>query len=46
MIQGRIAVVVFAERTGNIIRIISLRKANHEEQRQYEKTIQDGLETG
>jgi len=44
MIQGRIALVVFAERPQNIIRIISLRKADHEEREQYEKAIQDGLE--
>jgi len=45
MIQGRIALVVFAERPQNTIRIISLRKADHAERKEYEKAIQDGLET-
>ena len=39
------AVVIFTERTPDIIRIISLRKAHHEERNEYEKAIQDGLET-
>jgi uncharacterized DUF497 family protein len=41
----RIAVVVFAERRAEAIRIISLRKADHEERKEYEKAIQNGLET-
>jgi uncharacterized DUF497 family protein len=45
MIQGRLAFVAFAECPQDTIRIISLRKANHEERKQYEKTIQNGLET-
>ncbi|MGA9039514.1 MAG: BrnT family toxin [Terriglobales bacterium] len=44
MIQGRAAFVAFAERSQDTIRIISLRKADHEEREQYEKAIQDGLE--
>ena len=40
-----IAAVVFAERGAETIRIISMRKANHEEREEYEKAIQDGLET-
>jgi uncharacterized DUF497 family protein len=44
MIQGRVAVVAFAERPQGTIRIISLRKADHEEREQYEKALQDGLE--
>jgi uncharacterized protein len=37
MIRGRFAYT---------IRIISLRKADHEERKEYEKAIQDGLEAG
>lgn len=44
MIQDRVAFVAFAERPNDTIRIISLRKANHEEREEYEKAIQDGLE--
>lgn len=43
-IGGRIAVVAFAELSQNAIRIISFRKANHEERKEYEDAIQDGLE--
>jgi uncharacterized DUF497 family protein len=43
-IRGVTAVVIFTERTPDIIRIISLRKAHHEERNEYEKAIQDGLE--
>ena len=46
MTQGRVALVAFAERQPDIIRIISLRKANREERQQYEKAVQDGLEAG
>jgi uncharacterized DUF497 family protein len=46
MIQGRVAIVAFAERPQDTIRIISLRKADHEERKEYEKAIQDGLEAG
>jgi len=44
MIQGRVAFVAFAERLPDAIRIISLRKADHEEREQYEKALQNGLE--
>ncbi len=44
MMQGRVAFVVFAAAANDTIRIISLRKANHEERQEYEKTIQHGLE--
>ncbi|MGH9498074.1 MAG: BrnT family toxin [Terriglobales bacterium] len=44
MIQGRVVFVAFVERPQNIIRIISLRKADHEERQQYEEAIRDGLE--
>jgi len=45
MIQNRVAFVVFGEYPDDAIRIISLRKANHEERQEYEKAIQNGLET-
>jgi len=45
MIRGRAVVVVFAERGPEAIRIISLRKATHRERKEYEKAIQNGLET-
>jgi uncharacterized DUF497 family protein len=45
-IRARTVVVVFAERGANNIRIISLRKANRREQKEYEEAIQDGLEAG
>jgi len=44
MTQVRIAFVAFAEGSGGTIRIISLRKADHEERKEYEKAIQNGLE--
>jgi uncharacterized DUF497 family protein len=44
MVQSRVAFVVFAECPDDTIRIISLRKANHEERQEYETTIQNGLE--
>ena len=43
MIRHRVA-FVFAERSRDIIRIISLRKANHEERQEYEEAITNGLE--
>ena len=43
--RSRIAVVAFAERQQDTIRIISLRKADNEERKQYEEALQDGLET-
>jgi uncharacterized protein len=45
-IRGRTAVVVFTERGPETIRIISLRKATRRERRQYEKAVEDQLETG
>jgi hypothetical protein len=42
--RGRVAFVVFTEDRAGTIRIISLRKANHEERKEFEKTIKDGLE--
>jgi hypothetical protein len=44
MIRGRVVFAAFVERPQNTIRIISLRKAGHEERQQYEEAIQDGLE--
>ena len=45
-IHGRTAVVIFTEHTPDTIRIISLRKAHHEERIEYQKAIQNGLEAG
>ncbi len=44
MIQDRCAFVAFAPRLHDTIRIISLRKANHEERKEYENAVPDGLE--
>jgi uncharacterized DUF497 family protein len=44
MIKGRLASVAFAERPDGAIRIISLRKADRDERKEFEKAIQDGLE--
>lgn len=41
---GTLAFVVFSEPTPEVIRIISLRKADHEERGEYEAAIQNGLE--
>ena len=46
MVQGRVAFIAFAEPSPEIVRIISLRKADHEERKEYEKAIQNGLEAG
>jgi len=43
-IPGRVAVVAFAQLEPSTIRIISLRKANRNESRQYAKAIEDELE--
>src|SRR5712671_3118352 len=43
-IRGLTAVVIFAERAPETVRIISLRRAHHEEREEYEKAIHDGLE--
>ena len=45
VLQGRTVVVVFAERDRDIVRIISLRIANKNEKKQYEKTIKNQLDT-
>lgn len=45
-IQGRIMVIVYTERKGDVIRIISLRKANKREQSKFKKEIKNRLETG
>ncbi|MFQ5779851.1 MAG: BrnT family toxin [Nitrospiria bacterium] len=42
-IQGRIMVMVYTERKGDVCRIISLRKANRREQKTFEKTVKDKL---
>lgn len=44
-IQGRIMVMVYTERKRNVIRIISLRKANKREQANFEKAIKNKLGT-
>jgi uncharacterized protein len=44
MIRGQLAFLAFVERPEDTIRIISLRKADREERKEYEKAIQDGLE--
>ncbi len=45
VLQGRTVVVVFAERDPDIVRIISLRKANKNEKKQYEKAIKNRLDS-
>lgn len=44
MIGNRVVAIIFATPGPETIRIISLRKADHEEREEYEKAIQDGLE--
>lgn len=44
-IKHRLMVLVFTERESNIIRIISLRKANNREQTKFDATLKDRLET-
>ncbi len=44
MIRSRIAFVAFAAEREDTIHIISLRKADHEERKEYEKALQNGLE--
>jgi uncharacterized protein len=46
MIRGCVVFVAFAEPSHETVRIISLRKADHEERKEYEKAIEDGLEAG
>jgi uncharacterized protein len=43
-IRGRTALVIFTEPAPETIRIISLRRADNEERKEYEKAIQNGLE--
>jgi len=43
MIQNRVVVVVFTERQPNLIRFISLRKADREERQAYGQAIKDEL---
>jgi len=43
MVRGRIVVVVFTERQLELIRFISLRKANQEERQAYEQAIKNEL---
>jgi uncharacterized DUF497 family protein len=44
MIQDRYAFLAFTLRPRESIRIISLRKANHEERKEYKVALKDGLE--
>jgi uncharacterized protein len=43
-IGQQIVAIVFAETDPEVIRVISLRKADREERKEYEKAIQNGLE--
>lgn len=43
LLKGRVAAIVFSRRNPDTIRIISLRKANHREQRRYEQAVTDRL---
>jgi len=42
--RGRLAFLSFAQRAEGVIRIISFRKADHEEREEYEEAIKNGLE--
>jgi uncharacterized DUF497 family protein len=42
-IQGRIMVIVYTDRSGDVIRIISLRKADKREQSKFKKEIKNRL---
>ena len=44
MIQGRFAFAAFTEPSPDTIRVISLRRADYEERKEYEKAVKDGLE--
>lgn len=44
-VRGRLMVVVFTQCKPDVIRIISVRKANRREQNKFEKAIADRLET-
>ncbi len=43
MLDGRVVVVVYTEPDGNIVRIISLRKALSHERKNYEQYLKNGL---
>ncbi len=43
MLDGRVVVVVYTEPDGNVIRIISLRKALSYERKNYEQYLKNGL---
>ena len=43
VLEGRVVVAIFTERRPNVIRFISLRKANREERQAYEEAIKDEL---
>ena len=45
LLGNRIVVVVFTERGGGIIRMISLRKASKYERKKFEEALRDGLGT-
>ena len=45
IIHGRVVVAIFTERSPHVIRFISLRKANQQERKAYEKAIEDELES-
>jgi uncharacterized protein len=44
MIQGRFAFAAFTEPSPDTIRVISLRRADYEERKEYEKAVKDRLE--
>jgi uncharacterized protein len=46
MLQGRVVVLVYTERSSDIVRILSLRKATRHEPTQYGRFLQDRLGTG
>lgn len=43
LLKGRVTAIVFSRRNPDLIRIISLRKANRREQRRYEQAVTDRL---
>ncbi len=46
VINGRVVVAVFTEKGHDVIRLISLRKANQEERRDYEEAVKNELGEG
>ncbi|MFZ2089191.1 MAG: BrnT family toxin [Desulfobaccales bacterium] len=42
-LKGRVMAIVFSRRRPDLVRIISLRKANPREQRRYEQAVRDRL---